>query len=1299
MDIFVTTLSMESVPAPRMDWESGNIPEAWKKFKQHLELMFKGPLKSKSEAEKCAYLLIWIGDKGRDVYNTWEGTVSEDEKKKLATYYTKFGNYVSPKSNPLFSRYKFYNKCQDIGESFDQFLTEVQLLANDCAFDNCDEMVRDRILFGTNSQVLREKLIEKGIELTLDRAVDIARTHELSQSQLRIMNAKQEVHSVRPRGRKNRGQQSDRQSRTCTNCGSYHDKSRVCPAKGKKCNLCHKYNHFAKVCRSTKSKKVHTAAASDGEDSVDDPEPTSRSSKFYVETVGKGQPDKTPDQVFTDVKIGTQTVKFKLDTGAQVNVLPLKVFQGKFPQVKLLKTDHRLYGYSGKPLQVKGMCRLPCSYKSMDMELLFYVVSTTSSPVLSLRACVDLKLIELIMSVSEEQKSLMEEFSDVFDGLGEFPGEHSLKLDPSVPPVIHPPRRVPYALRDSVKKELDRMENLGVISKVTEATDWVNSMVIVEKPNKNGLRICLDPKDLNRAVKREHYRSRTLEEVTSKLANARYFSRFDCRSGYWMIKLDNKSALLTTFNTPFGRYKFHRLPFGLHSSQDVFQKAVDEALEGLTGVDTIADDILVYGTTIEEHDHNLKRMLQMCRKRGIKLNGDKSVIRATELQFYGNLITSKGLKPDPMKISAIVNMEPPKSRRELETFLGMVNYLAKFLPNLAEVTHPLRSLLKETVEFVWDSNTDKVFQHVKTLITEAPVLAYYDVSKDIEIQADSSQFGLGAVLLQGGRPIAYASRSLSKTEQNYAQIEKELYAIVFACEKFHQYVYGKRVSVQSDHKPLESIMKKPLMNAPARLQRMMLRLQKYNVHITYKPGKDIPVADALSRKPLSQQNDDLQETIEMQVHTVMRNLPVSDTKLEKIKSATQEDDTLCKLSAVIMNGWPTNKQTCPLAIQPYWNYRDELSLIEGIIFKGDRIVIPSSLQGDMLRQIHQGHLGIEKCRLRARQVLFWPNINRDIEKMVTACDACQRHRFSNTREPLMSHEIPDRPWQTVGTDLFEWDGTNFLLIVDYYSRYVEIERLRNIRSATVIKKTKAVFSRHGIPEKVISDNGPCYSSHEFATFAKEWDFKHTTSSPHYPKSNGLSEKFVQTVKRILTKSKETNSDPYLGFLELRCSPVDGYESPAQLLMSRSLRSVLPTTTKHLQPKVSSSSAFRRQREVLQRKQQEQYNRSAVSLKSLSPGQSVQLQNKSTGQWDPAIVQKKDSPRSYTVQTPDGGNYRRNRIHLRESTVSNPSALTSESTTPTTLPSDRTDEPSTPGEHYTTKYGRAVKKPGRFKNYY
>ena len=258
--------------------------------------------------------------------------------------------------------------------------------------------------------------------------------------------------------------------------------------------------------------------------------------------------------------------------------------------------------------------------------------------------------------------------------------------------------------------------------------------------------------------------------------------------------------------------------------------------------------------------------------------------------------------------------------------------------------------------------------------------------------------------------------------------------------------------------------------------------------------------------------------------------------------------------------------------------------MDGLIFKGDRIMIPSVLLSEMLCLMHQGHLGIEKCPQKARQVHFWPNMNKDNKNMVSSCFTCQRHKMSNPREPIIPHRIPDRSWQIVGTDLFEWDGSSFFFIVDYYSHFIEIEGFQNSQSATVIKETKGIFTRYGISERVINDNGPCYACHEHAVFAKDWDFKHVTSSPLYPRSNSLSEKLVQVVKHLLTKAKESRKDPYLALLELRCTPVNSLESPAKLLMSRNLRLVLPATDTHWKPKVLKPSKVINQRSMCQERQ-------------------------------------------------------------------------------------------------------------------
>ena len=327
-------------------------------------------------------------------------------------------------------------------------------------------------------------------------------------------------------------------------------------------------------------------------------------------------------------------------------------------------------------------------------------------------------------------------------------------------------------------------------------------------------------------------------------------------------------------------------------------------------------------------------MLQRSRERGVKLNPEKSTICATEVNYFGHRITKDGIKPDPAKIAAVRDMEPPKDRGELETILGMVNYLSKFAPMLSDINAPLRQLLKQSNEFLWDAQHDEAFRKMKERITRdpGPVLAYFDPSKELRLQVDASKYGLGAVLLQEGKPIGYASKSLSECEVNYAQIEKELYAILFGCKRFHQYVYGRHTIVESDHKPLESILRKPLTAAPPRLQRMMLQLQRYDFSIIHRPGKDIPVADTLSRKSLHDADNSLKEGMDVQVHMVYSNLPISDAKLDQIKTETDKDPQLIQLRKTITNGWSEERKGCPQSTVEYWNYRDELSQMNDILF-------------------------------------------------------------------------------------------------------------------------------------------------------------------------------------------------------------------------------------------------------------------------------------------------------------------------------------------------------------------------------
>ena len=266
---------------------------------------------------------------------------------------------------------------------------------------------------------------------------------------------------------------------------------------------------------------------------------------------------------------------------------------------------------------------------------------------------------------------------------------------------------------------------------------------------------------------------------------------------------------------------------------------------------------------------------------------------------------------------------------------------------------------------------------------------------------DASSKGLGAVLLQGEHPIAYTSRALSTTQQHYAQIEKEMLAIVFGCTKFHDYIYAvPNVKVESDHKPLEAILKKPLHQAPVRLQKMIMTVLKYSIDVVYQPGKYLAIADTLSRAFLPEPPDStLEEKFEV---NVISTLPISETKLSQLKQNTQADEQLYKLLSVVKSGWPDAKQDLPTECLPYWNYRDEISTSEGILFKGEKVIVPNSMRTEMLKCIHSSHLDIEKCKRRARDILFWPGMNSQIQDVVSNCNICNMYQKRNTKEPTVT---------------------------------------------------------------------------------------------------------------------------------------------------------------------------------------------------------------------------------------------------------------------------------------------------------
>ena len=751
------------------------------------------------------------------------------------------------------------------------------------------------------------------------------------------------------------------------------------------------------------------------------------------------------------------------------------------------------------------------------------------------------------------------------------------------------------------------------------------------------------------------------------------FSKLDAKNGYWSVELDESSSLLTTFNTPFGRYRYLRMPFGLIMSQDVFQRKMDQILEECPGTIGIADDVAVFGKKEADHDANLHHLFAIAKKHGLTFNSKKCAIKQQSIRFYGVIYDQDGAHPDPAKVAAIKSMARPSSQKELQEFLGVVTYMSPFMPKLSDATEPLRSLLKKDAEFSWTASHDAAFQSVKNLICQETTLAYFDPKKETRIQVDASQKGLGAALVQDGQPIAFASKSLSDAEQRYANIERELLAVVFGCERFHTYLFGRPFVVESDHKPLEMIHLKNLGAAPPRLQRMLMRLQNYDLQITYKPGKEMLLADGLSRLSPA---DDSHIELDLQIHLVH----FGSGKLQELKMETGRDSTLSGLRDIIVTGWPSSRKDLPTSLRPYWSYRDELAVEDGLVLKGERVVIPQEMRKDILQRIHEGHQGQVKCKLRAKECVYWPDINKDIERETARCQACQDHAKSQRKEPMIEMELPTRPWQIIGTDLFELNSQTYLAVADYFSKFPIVKRMpEHCTSRAVINALKEIFAEYGIPDTVRSDNGPQYSCELFATFMSEWNINHVTSSPHFPESNGFIERTIQTIKQTMKKARQSGSDMSMALLSLRTTPIDSHlPSPAEILHGRRIRGNLPVKT-HLR---RDQANIRPRLEDRQTSQKAYHDLHARELPALHPGQPIRVQHPQTGRWEPAtVIGQRPEPRSYIIRTNGGATVRRNRRHLRGLTPS--PARREETASPGAEP-----VPASPPQQTGTEQGRS-----------
>nr|XP_037276019.1 uncharacterized protein K02A2.6-like [Rhipicephalus microplus] len=655
---------MDLVKPPEPLQLSGNIWKNWLVFKQKLQLFITatGPEKPRPSAVKAAILLSTAGDEALDVYNNFS-----------------FAEETEP---------------------FERFLRDLKKQAKLCNFGTLEEsMIRDQVVFWTNNAKLREKLLSDK-DLNLQKAEEIFKAAELAAIQSAAWSNESLHVDVTRRTHRTKFVNGTR----CQNCNKVHAPER-CPAYGKTCYACKKRNHFAACCNNARRiSEVHKAEESDENFDILGISICGVTGDIGADWMVRG-------------KIAGQEIQFKVDTGSQANLLPLTLFNRIAHVSTPRKSAAVLAAYNGSTIKHVGVATEDLEINEAQHSVSFFIVKRGRQAILGLKTCQQFGLVPVTtdaVKVDDEQTKFQLAFPDLFSGTGCVRRAYKMVLREDAVPVVQPARRVPIALKGRLRQELQRIEKASIIVKVDEPTDWVNPLVVVHK--KDGtLRICMDPRAVNRSIKREHYPMPSREDIESELAGAQYFSQLNANAGFHQIPLDEATSRICTFATPFGRYRFLRLPFGISSASEVFQKTLTEMFEGLPGVRVYVDDVLIWGDSKEEHDERVIAVLRRAQEEGLTFNPAKCVFCTTQVAFLGDVIERDGIRPDPDVIESIRAMPAPKDKQGVRRLLGVVNYFRKYLPALSDKTALLRSLVKEASVFEWTTATVFLRQATTTL--------------------------------------------------------------------------------------------------------------------------------------------------------------------------------------------------------------------------------------------------------------------------------------------------------------------------------------------------------------------------------------------------------------------------------------------------------------------------------------------------------------------------------------------------------------------------------------------------------
>jgi len=882
-------------------------------------------------------------------------------------------------------------------------------------------------------------------------------------------------------------------------------------------------------------------------------------------------------------------IKCLLDTGASVSFIRSNVALDNNAQQLHGAMPHIHIG-DGRTIEPKSLCMANFSISNKHFSHSFYAL--TNCPfeiiigldfILEHKVVIDLPngqfffsphsqkrmnfqnkefISALVMGLNTKQQteldSLLSQYPDVMSDKIGCTNWTDFKLEVDSEPIAQKPYKVSQFKRDIISQKLKEMLQLGICRPST--SEWASPVSI--RKQDNDYRFCLDYRKLNRATKSDPYPIPRIEDLISRLGEARFISKIDLRKGYWQVKMHPDSIKYTAFICHDGKYEFTRMPFGPKTAPSVFQRLVNRLLGKARGrfADAYLDDIIIFSNSWNEHLEHLEFILGQLRKANLTANVKKCSFGDTKMKYLGFLITPDGVSTDPEKLDPVKNFPVPRNPKQVKQFLGLCGWYRHFIPHFSTISEPLTCLLRHDTKFLWSDKQQLAFETLKNNIVNACTLIFPDFTKPFTLRTDASDAGLGAVLSQMSTdgnelPIAFASRSLTDTERPYHATEKECLAIVWALKKFEQYLDGQTFNLETDNRALTWLHSMKDVNS--KFMRWALKIQDFQPNIKHLPGRINVVADALSRAPTGSPEEETDKDY-MYPPTAPNCLALlssltPDLNISDIASEQNKDNEVQALVTKL----PPN-----------------FVLHENILYKshnGLRLpYIPKSLRHVVLQYFHDaphsGHFGARKTIRRIVKRVFWFGMQEDIYTYIRSCHTCQSHKNPNSKPSgQLQSVIKNGPWDMLAIDLMgplpatASRKTQLLVIVDHFSKWVELFALKDGKADQVRKVLESqIFCRWGAPSSLLSDNATNFRGKAFRDMCKGWGIKHKFTSSYHPQGN-ITERVNRNIRTMLASYITTRHNKWdehlaeLGLALRTCiSDTTGF-SPAFLNLGREIR--------------------------------------------------------------------------------------------------------------------------------------------------